>query len=150
MQLLDVNGKELKSGVDYEKEIEYRDSQGNILTKKSAPAEGEIITVTVRGKNAYSGSLQSSYRIIPKKVSISKARFETKRDFYYTGDTIRLTKADIDLRLDDKPVTEYDIIAYPNNPQKGKLKFLLKGKGKYGGQKTITITVKSHNMKWSN
>ena len=149
LQLLDVNGKELKSGVDYEKEIEYRDSQGNILTKKSAPAEGEIITVIVRGKNAYSGKIQSCYRIIPKKVSIAKAKFKPKTNFYYTGDIVKLTKDDIDLSLDNKPVAEYTIIPYPDNPQKGKLKFLLKGEGKYGGQKTVTIIVKSQDIKWS-
>ncbi|MBQ2258007.1 MAG: InlB B-repeat-containing protein, partial [Lachnospiraceae bacterium] len=148
MQILDVNGKPLKAGVDYEKDIEYKDSQGNVLTKQSAPAEGEVITVTVRGKNVYRGEIQGTYRIISKGKNLSKAKVKVNRTFYYTDEDIELTKEDLTVTLNNQPVTEYSIVPYPNNPKKGKAKFLLVGEGAYGGQKTVTITIKSQSMKW--
>ena len=96
------------------------------------------------------------YHYFMNPSSVSRVRncsqnrdiIKVNRTFYYTDEDIELTKEDLTVTLNNQPVTEYSIVPYPNNPKKGKAKFLLVGEGAYGGQKTVTITIKSQSMKW--
>ena len=147
-QLFDTNGKKLAAGTDYEKDIQYQ-SGGKELDNSDALNAGATITVTIKGKGAYDKTITGTYRIIDKSTSISKAKVKVNKTFYYTGEDIELTKDDLTVTLsNNEQVKDYRIIPYPNNPKKGSAKFLLVGEGNYGGQKTISITIRPQGMKW--
>ena len=147
-QLFDTNGKKLAAGTDYDKDIQYQ-SGGKNLDNSDALNAGATITVTIKGKGAYDKTITGTYRIIDKGNSITKAKVKVNKTFYYTGEDIELTKDDLTVTLsNNEQVKDYRIIPYPNNPKKGSAKFLLVGEGNYGGQKTISITIKPQGMKW--
>ena len=44
--------------------------------------------------------------------------------------------------------SDYEIVSYENNINKGKAKVTIKGVGNYGGTKTITFTIKAKGLLW--
>lgn len=150
-QLYDTNGNKLAAGKDYEKAMVYKNKSGKTLEKTDQPPANSEITVEITGKGAYEGQHRCTYQILPAKVSIAKAKVSLLKKIAYTGEEITLTNQDIQVTLDGKNLTlgtNYKVEPYPNNPKKGKLKFLLKGAKPYGGTKTITVTVNAQGMKW--
>ncbi len=150
--LTDTNGKKLTAGTDYKTTYLYTDGVGNVLTKKSRPKEGTIIRVTVTGKGNYTGSVSTDYRILKKGRKITDAKVTFNRDFYYTGERIVLSKEDIKVNVGKKTLTadQYEIISssYKNNLKSGTAKVMIKGKGEYGGAKTIYFTIQRKKMRW--
>lgn len=150
-QVYDTNGNRLKAGTDYERTMVYTDNRGRELRKSDRPAAGSRITVKITGKGAYKGTHTCTYQILPAGTDIAKARVKTLKKFYYTGEPVSFTGEDISVTLNGKALTfgsDYTAEPYPGSPLKGKVKFMLRGKGAYGGTKTITVTVRAQGMKW--
>lgn len=145
--VVDLNGKTLKAGTDYEKAFVYKSASGNVLDKSYKAATGEVITITVKGKGNYTGEISGTYRIIPKTADISKAKLSKQIVKEYTGNAIELSKSDIALKLNNQSVDSFEIVSYTNNVKKGTAKVLIKGVGNYGGVKTISFRIKAFKVK---
>ncbi len=136
----DVNGKKLKAGTDYEKEIEYR----TIDDWNDVPDVGTVVRVTITGKGAYFGTISGSYHIMEQSVSSAKVVIEQQE---YTGCSIEPTKDLLKITVGKgKNATvlkenDYDIIDYQNNLKKGTGYIVIRGKGNYGGTKKISFKI---------
>ena len=150
--LKDINGKKLAKGTDYDATFCYTDQYGNELTKESKPEAGTVITVTVTGKNNYTGTNQTTYRIYRKGKNISSAKVTVQSSFVYNGEPIYLAKSDLVIKLNGEALNpedyEIDLNSYVNNHKKGTAKVTIKGKGDYAGTKTISFKIKAQTMKW--
>ena len=150
--LTDVNGKKLVAGTDYKKTYVYKGVHGNVLNKKDKLGAGETVTVIVTGKGNYTGTASTTYRIIKKSNMLSEAKVSFTRKFYYTGEKVVLSKDDLVVKVGGKPLTpeQYEIVStsYKNNVKCGTAKVTIKGKGEYGGTKTISFTINRQTMKW--
>ncbi|MCR5448495.1 MAG: leucine-rich repeat protein, partial [Solobacterium sp.] len=90
--LKDTDGKTLKAGTDYDKNISYTTADGKELPAVVEP--GTVIQVTVTGKGSYTGTAEAFYHILETGKDISKATFKiTNKE--YTGSEVTLTAADI-------------------------------------------------------
>lgn len=162
------NGKALKAGTDYDKNIEYRYlnrtrvirngvgttvAAGNVVDAKDIIPADTVIKVKVTGKGYYEGTQTGTYRIM--KNSISKAKVTVKGQTY-TGAPILLTADDItvkvgdELKLYDKSTGEGDFIItdYEKNVNKGAATAKIKGIGNYGGEKKITFKIGAKGLLW--
>lgn len=150
--LTDANGRKLKAGTDYEKTFVYTDENGVVLDKTARPAAGDRLTVAVTGKGNYSGKTKTSFRILEKGHSVSRARVKVNGKFYYTGGRITLSKSDLTVTIGKTTLSpdDYDILydSYLNNINKGTAKVTIRGKGEYGGTKQVNFRILSQNMKW--
>jgi len=142
--LYDENGKKLTAGTDYEKDVVYT-LEGSILDKSDIVPAGSVITVTAKGKGNYEGEISNDYRIVI--YDIAKASV-TIGNQYYTGKPITLSKSDITVKLSKQMLdpSNYDIITYTNNVAKDTAKVTLKGKGSYGGYKTVSFKIVQRPM----
>ncbi|MBR5579405.1 MAG: hypothetical protein IKW28_10485, partial [Lachnospiraceae bacterium] len=148
----DADGKVLKAGQDYD--TAYFNAEGTEMTKKDTPQAGSEITVKVTGKGLYNGgTLTETYTITELDFTKAKIKIKAKA---YTGDSIILTKEDIESVVVNKVditkdfETSYEIVegSYSNNVKKGTAKVTLKGLGNYGGNKTVTFKITTKNFVW--
>ena len=140
--LTDADGKKLKTGTDYEKEISYTAEDGSTLP--SVISAGTVVKVTVTGKGNYTGKASTTYRILNTGRDISKAAFKiTPKE--YTGSEVTLTVADITATINKTTLlklgTDYEIASYTNNIKKGTAKVTFRGLGEYGGTKTVSFKI---------
>lgn len=150
-QVFDTNGNKLTPGTDYKKELVYKSKTGKVLGKTDTAKAGDRITIELTGTGAYEGTHKCTYRILPAGQDIGKAKVKLLRKFSYTGEEITIGNNDLEVSVGGSQLTlgnNYEIEPFPGNPMKGKLRFLLKGKGTYGGSKTITVNVKAQGLKW--
>ena len=160
----DINGKKLKAGTDFNKNIYYykvtTSSSGyestSYLDKKDAPAAGSRIRMTINGTGCYSGQAFADYYIIKAEKDLGKAKIEVK-DQKYTGTDITLTSADqfktltdsrgnpLKFGSEDPSEDDFTVVSYKNNINKGKATVVLKGTGDglngYAGTKTVTFNI---------
>ena len=150
--LTDADGAVLKAGKDYS--VAYYNSCGKELTKKDKVAAGSVITVKATGEGIYEdGVLSTTYKIT--QADFSKAKITIKPQVF-TGDVICLDKEDIkEVKVNGTKITDqygisYEIVedSYKNNVKKGKATVTLKGKGNYGGNKTVTFRISAKNFVW--
>jgi len=155
--ITDKNGKVLKKGTDYEKELAYVlcDAKGEPITDITAtpPAVGMKVKVTAEGKGNYTGTVSAEFRIIEVKNNIAKARISIITPQIYTGDAIEPQKSDIKLEMKENGewITlsddQYEILGYSNNINKGKkAKITIHGLASYGGTKTFNFEIKAQSM----
>mgnify|MGYP003292795179 CR=1 FL=1 len=82
----------------------------------------------------------------------SGAKVSFNRKFYYTGEKVVLSKSDLVVKVGGKTLTsdQYEIVgsSYKNNTKCGTAKVTIRGKGEYGGTKTISFTINRQTMKW--
>ena len=142
--LKDTDGKTLKAGTDYEKTITYTTVDGDELP---AVVEADtLVKVTVTGKGNYTGTAETFYRILETGKDISKLTFKIANK-EYTGSPVTLNDNDIlsiksgKNELDLKLGTDYEIVSYTNNVKKGTAKVTFRGKGDYGGEKTVSFKI---------
>ncbi|MDD6201629.1 MAG: hypothetical protein PUB13_01600, partial [Lachnospiraceae bacterium] len=149
----DVSGKALKAGTDYDCEYTLEEpitlpdgSQklaGEVLEETDMVPAGAVIRATVQGKDAYEGSTSILYRVYV--ADISKAKVEPIVSKPYTGKAITLTKSDIVMTVDKNAgpldVSDYEIVSYSKNINRGTAKVKIKGVGNYGGTKEITFKI---------
>lgn len=159
VSITDVNGKELKAGIDYNRTYSYSYAEDTVLgdgTLKNANDEvgktdivpvGTKLYVRVAGKGYYEGEIRDRYRII--QADIAKATVKVPNQTY-TGKALCPGKEVITVKYDNTVLTaeDYDIIGYSNNIDKGTAKLIIQGKGNYGGTKTVSFKIKAKTISW--
>lgn len=148
--LTDADGKKLTVGKDYEKEIIYSLEDGTQLTNKSKAGVGTSIKVKVTGKGAYYGELESVYCITERDFTKTKISIVPQ---IYTGREITLDEEDITVKIGKDTLkfnTDYEIVetSYVGNIKKGTAKVTIRGKGSYGGMKTVKFRITAKNFAW--
>jgi hypothetical protein len=70
-----------------------------------------------------------------------------KKSYSYTGSPITPSYGDMVVTVGKTTLTsaDYDIVSYKNNIEKGNASLVIRGKGNYGGSKTITFDIKASN-----
>ncbi len=140
----DINGKQLKAGTDYDKNLVYSYSG---MEEGLPPETGTIVYVTVYGINNYAGSsVIGSYRIYSTNISKLTIVIDGQE---YTGREIELSAEDIHVyasKSDAKKGIEieetcYEIVGYSNNTKAGTAKVTLRGVGTYGGTRTCSFKI---------
>lgn len=144
--LTDIDGGILAQNKDYT--IEAYTVGTTTLDKKSNPEEGTVITVTIKGKDSYTGTVKATYTL--KGISFAQAVIKVEPQFY-TGNPVTIETADIisatiktgktqtPLRLGK----DYEIAAYSNNLKKGTATVTFKGIVDYAGEKTVKFKINS-------
>jgi len=131
--------------VDYEKTLTYW-LNGIQLTKTDNVPAGTTIIVRATGKRGYEGSAEASFRVL-NKVNLLENTKVVIRDQVFTGKEINVNKEDITVTMRDGLQTiplqasDYEIIGYSKNTNKGTATITLKGVGTYGGIKTVTFKI---------
>lgn len=162
--LTDINGKKLSAGKDYNKTLEYtyvNDTKvlvkGETITRTAGsmvdksdiiPANTLInIKVTAKEGSGYSGTVTGSYKIVPTNLASAKVVIKAQT---YTGRPINLIEEDIKITVKGQTLTssDYEIVSYSNNINKGTAKVTIRGTGNYGGLKTQSFKIKSKGFIW--
>ena len=163
IEIVDVDGKKLAAGKDYEKtlvytyeeEITLQDDAGTVrkageaVQKKDIIPAGTLLRVTASAKEGgnYSGELSTTYRIT--KADIGKAKVKIPAQTY-TGRKIEPADQ-IEVALGGQKLaedTDYEIVSYANNVNKGSASVTLRGIGDCGGTKTVKFTIKGKGFLW--
>lgn len=151
VQVIDVNGKALKAGTDYAKDVYYTYESGDkagqpILSTDIIPA-GTVIGVDIRvaTPRCYQGTIHGTYRIVQNDISGARVRINPQE---YTGRSIRPKKSEIQVTLKGVPLRndDYEIVGYENNVKQGSAKITIRGVGSYGGTKTATFKIKKRGV----
>ncbi len=162
IKIADINGKTLSAGKDYDKNsivYTYVDDVklDNGVTKKAGdnvektdiiPADTQIqVSVTAKAGGYYKGTAKGVYRIIKSDIKNAKISIPAQT---YTGKAIVPAKSDITITVGGTKLaeSEFEIVSCTNNMKKGKASITIKGKGNYGGTKTIKFTIKSKGFLW--
>ena len=161
IEIVDVDGKKLTVGKDYEKTPVYTyeaettladdtvRKAGEVIQKKDIIPAGTLLRATVPAKDGgnYSGEISATYRIT--KADIGKATVRIQAQIY-TGkkiepsDQIKVTLGRQTLAIG----TDYEIVSYANNVNKGSASVTLRGIGDCGGTKTVKFTIKGKGFLW--
>ncbi len=150
--VVDKNGKALKAGTDYKKNIVfYKGDETTPLADASELEPGDTIRVVVTGMGNYDGTAEGTYRIGKYDISKLTATVEPQ---IYTGKGVMLANADIKWKSVKKypdmttAMFEIDPESYKNNVNKGKATVEVIGKGDYCGRKKITYTIGAKGFFW--
>ncbi len=160
-KLVDLDGKVLKAGTDYEKALVYSYRDETVLADETVRSAGEVVgatdivpagtvlVVTATGKGNYleGTTIQGEYRITKASITGAKVQIPTQ---IYIGEEICPDKDEIVIKVGKVTLedTDYEIVSYENNVNKGKAKVTIKGVGNYGGTKTVTFTIKAKGLLW--
>lgn len=162
IQVLDMNGKALAAGKDYDRNVVYTyaaitkvsNKNGETVERKAGDPvdmtdiipKGTQIQVTVNAKGGnYLGTVTGVYRIVESDIGKAKVTVQAQT---YTGKEITLSDKDITVVVGGITVSpeSYEIIGYSNNVKKGTAKVTIRGKGSYGGTKTVTFKIKGKSL----
>ena len=147
-----TTGKKLAKNTDYLGSFTYDiwDTAANdyvpFTGKKVEASEDNIrMRVTVSAKGSYSGEASVEYEICPKSITTVKVAKIPNQD--YTGKEIKpeLTITDNGVELIEG--THYTL-EYSNNIKKGTATVTIRGKGQYGGSRTVKFKITSRIFKW--
>lgn len=160
-KVIDLDGKALKAGTDYEKNYSYSYGADTKLADGSMRRKGEkigendvlpantLVHVTLTGKGNYSGTLNGQYRVTVATVSKAKVTVATQ---VYSGKEIILDKSQITVKVgrDILLPADYEILedSYKNNVKKGTASVTIRGTGNYGGTKSIKFKIRAKSMLW--
>lgn len=176
--LKDVNGSALAAGRDYDKNLQYTyEADTEVLvfeegelteaTRRAKEPVGEsdipqaqtAIRVTAKGIGAYAGTgetppeISAVYRIVSADFTRAKVKIAEKN--YQDGRPVTLAAPDLTVTVNgaaEPLVLGRDYIireeTYTNHTKKGKAKVTLRGIGNYGGEKTVTYTIKAKKLLW--
>jgi len=154
-----LDGRLLKAGVDYEKNINYvydedtvladgtLRTEGSVLEKGDVLPLGCVIRVEVTGKGNYTSvTAYGKYRVV--KADISKATVKVSPQAY-TGKAVEPGKDQINITVKGVKLSpsDYEIVSYANNVKKGKATVVLRGVGNYGGIKTVKFSITAKTVK---
>lgn len=159
----DSNGKNLSAGRDYDKNraVYVYDAKTTLAdgTVKEAKTKvdrqdiipaGTVIRVIVPAKGKYySGTISGTYRITEKSITGLSVEVSPQT---YTGRAIEPDE-EVTVWVNRKnkeklPETDYEIVGYSNNINKGTATLTLRGKNNYGGIKTVKFKIVGKNMAW--
>ena len=160
-KVIDLDGKTLKVGKDYEKNYTYSYGEETRLEDGSVRSKGEnidkddilpantLVNITVTGTGNYSGTLEGQYRVVASDISKAKVTIPAQ---IYTGKEITLDKNQITVKIgkDILAPENYKIVtdSYKNNVRKGTANVSIKGVGNYGGTKNAKFKIKARSMLW--
>lgn len=150
VSIYDTNGKALVADRDYGKALTYW-VNGVQLTKTDVVADGATVVVRATGKNSYTGTLETSFRVIKKENLLPYAK-ATIPNQVYTGSPITLQKSDITVTVKQGLQTitlapnDFEIVGYSKNTAKGTATVILKGVGTYGGIKKVTFKITAREV----
>ncbi len=161
--LTDSNGKKLSAGNDYSKNLSYtyvydtliedgstkekvkvlREAGQEVNKSDILPVDAQVkVTINTDGLklNYYTGSVSGIYRIVSADISKAKVNVPVQ---YYSGSPICPDKSQLTVMMGNEILsnTDYDIVGYSNNTAKGTGKLTIKGKGNYGGMKTVNFKI---------
>ncbi len=125
---LTLDGKALKSGVDYD------------WYASADMVDAGTYEVTFEGKGAYNGTKKTSFRILPAEVSAASIAEIPSQD--WTGSTL---KPELALTFNGRPMTlgtDYTL-KYANNVDPGTATVTVTGMGNFTGTTTTTFQVVS-------
>ncbi len=163
VKVFDSEGKLLKAGTDYDKNLLYL-KDGVELTKTDFPKAGDIITVRVTGKGGYSESyIETTYKVLDKNQikDISKATIKIKPQSYNKGipviintqdqlstATIGKTKTQLILCTGDSTTGDFKVVpgSYVKNTAKGTAKVTFMGINGYTGVKTVSYKIGTRSL----
>ncbi len=163
VKVFDSEGKLLKAGTDYDKNILYL-KDGTEMTKTDFPKADDIITVRVTGKGGYSESyIETTYKVLDKKQikDISKATIKIKPQSYNKGIPVLITsqnqlstatigkaKTPLILCTDDFTTGDFKVVpgSYVKNSAKGTAKVTFMGTNGYTGVKTVTYKIGARSL----
>ena len=102
--------------------------------------EGTVLRMKLSGKGAYSGTYLLRYRVCGVSIKNATAKIA---DMYYTGEAVKPAKSRISLSVNGAVLGEddFEIVSYSNNIKPGTAKVTVRGKGRYGGEKTISFKI---------
>lgn len=166
IRVLDMNGKALSAGSDYDKNVVYTYAEYiNVETTdpSAAPSDkirkvgdpvgatdiipaGALIQVEVSAKGSnYQGKATGTYRIT--RADVAKAKVTVPQQTY-TGKAIEPKASDITVTLNGMVLSpeDYKVVGYSNNINKGTAKLTIQGNGNYGGTKTVTFKIKGKSL----
>jgi len=161
-KLMDLDGKLLSAGKDFDKNsityayekdatLENGTSRkaGDTVEDTDIPRAGTPIRVTLTcgtGGN-YTGTFTGVYHIVKSDIKSAKVTIPNQT---YTGKEIILDKSQITVTLSGTTLKpeDYDIILYTDNVKKGKASVTIKGKGNYGGTKTVKFNIGAKGFLW--
>lgn len=145
---------------DYSKNLRFFYAKTVDVTQKGTPGTvkrmtGEAVGKTdivpvnaklyavIDGTGGFTGSARTEDFFV-NQLDLSKEKVQI-RDQYYTGEEIHVPITDIFFLGGKKTApptsTDYEIIGYKNNIQKGTATVILKGKNNFGGFKTATFKI---------
>ena len=159
--LTDTTGKKfakLIEGVDYEildftyeKELVVNQLiNGNTLSfvrrrgEKVQPNDiipvGAGITISIRGINNYSGDTTYTYKVYNEDISKATVKVTNQK---FNGCYVMPRKTDIKVIINKKELTssDYEIVSCSNNYNKGTATMIIRGKGKFSGEKKVTFKI---------
>lgn len=151
VKVIDVNGKTLAAGTDYDKEMYYTYADGSRQGEQVLPTDlipmGTNLRVEIRvskPKN-YVGTTYGIYRIVQADISKAKVKVDPQE---YTGRKIKPGKDQIHVTLDNVILGsgDYEIVEYQNNVNKGTAKVTIRGVGSYGGTKTANFKIQKRGI----
>ena len=92
--------------------------------------------------------MQGEYRIVAGSIAKASVKVENQ---IYTGEPVEPGKDAVTVKVGKVTLTadDYDIISYSNNVKKGTATMIIRGKGNYGGTKTVKFTIKSKGLFWN-
>lgn len=163
--LTDVNGSKLVVNKDY-KILSYQYTEetwvsqlvnkqytaikrdaGEEIDKNDIIPAGTVVKVTIEGVDWYTTGSKTSttFKIAKSMINTAKASVKAQS---YTGRPIYPKKSDITISIGGVALTadDYDIIEYSNNVEKGKGKLVIRGRGVYGGTKTLIFNIDSYRI----
>lgn len=144
VKIKDVNGKILKAGTDYDRNIVY-EYEG--MTEGGVPQAQTVVNVKVNGINNYAGtSVCGKYRIYSKDIRSLIIVIDSKE---YTGRPVVLDKKDIHVYAckkdmeQGKEITDlcYEVGGYSDNTRVGKAKVMIRGIGDYGATRVCSFQI---------
>lgn len=160
-KLMDLDGKFLSSGKDFDKNsityaYETDTDLGNGIVKKAGeavadtdiiPADTQIrVTLNHGSGSNYTGTFTGVYHIVKAYIKSAKVTIPTQT---YTGNAIVPDKQQIKVTLKTATLNDdYDIILCTDNVKKGKDSITIQGKGNYGGTKTVKFTIAARGFLW--
>ncbi len=99
-----------------------------------------VITFTsVDFRNSYEGTISTTYQVKAGVMNKAKVTINKGKAYTFTGSAIEPGKDAMVVKVGKvtlKP-EDYEIVGYSNNVNKGTAKVTLRGRGKYGGEKTF-------------
>lgn len=160
-KVIDLDGKVLKAGTDYEKYYNYCYGADTKLVNGSMRKKGDVISkydilpvntpieMTITGKNNYTRALIGQYRITAADIAKAKVTIPAQT---YSGSEITLDKSQLTVKIGQTILLpeDYEIEedSYTNNVKKGNASVTIRGVGNYGGRKTVKFKIKAKSMLW--
>lgn len=151
VKVIDLNGKALTAGKDYDKQIYYSYADGSKQGEQVMPTDlipvGTILRVEVRVSNPqnYIGRAYGFYRIVKADISKAKVKVDPQE---YTGRKKKPGKDQIHVKLGGVILgdSDYEIEKYENNVNQGTAKVTIRGVGSYGGTKTVNFKIRKREL----